>query len=556
MEDKVLKISERILFCITCISMFAMIFYCLQQNNITHIESSYDIVTGWYYLENGKKIDIKLPVTIKSTEKELTIYKDNFTDSQANLILSTRAGIYRIKLVVDGKEYYKFEDKGFKRNAQMAGKMYCDMRLPIDLNEKRVCLIYQNDGSNIFNIGEVYIGNGISMLLHHLLDNAIALLFVLIMVVLGIISLVVGIYLKNRKLFEKKLANISEFLFICSIWSFTDSSIMQYLFNMSPIISYISYYAFMLIEVPMFKFIRNTKLSRHYHILDLFVNLAYLNILVQSILNAMGIFEFADMLVVTHLLLVLSVLVLTSILVIEYKKEKDDTIFVTLEAFGAVEFSGILAMILYWLFEITFYEIIFQLGVLLFISLLLTGVIHTMADTLRLRTEMAAYKRLSREDRLTGLKNRRAFEELMLELQKKARDYENIALVFMDLNGLKKMNDTYGHHAGDELIINAAICIEQAFSKLGDCYRIGGDEFCVVIVNPKDGEKEFNCLLDKAIEEYNQNGKYYISIARGVSFIKEGKRLKSVSDWKFEADKKMYENKRLQKEKGWRGICE
>ena len=64
MEDKVLKISERILFCITCISMFAMIFYCLQQNNITHIESSYDIVTGWYYLENGKKIDIKLPVVI------------------------------------------------------------------------------------------------------------------------------------------------------------------------------------------------------------------------------------------------------------------------------------------------------------------------------------------------------------------------------------------------------------------------------------------------------------------------------------------------------------
>lgn len=554
MKDKILKVLERILFSLICISMFAMIFYCIQKNNTKYMDSSYDIVKGWYYLEDGKRINITLPATIESSKKEVVLYKDDFTDSQANLVLSTKAGIYHIKMIVGEKECYSYSESGFKRNDQMAGKIYCDMRLPVDLTGRSVRLIYQNDGSNIFNIDEIYIGNGTAMLFHHVLDNAMLLIFVLIMIVLGIISLAGWIYLQNLKLFEKRLLNIAQFLFICSIWSLTDSSIMQYAFNMSPVICYISYYAFMLIVVPVLNFMRSTKMSKNYRVLDFLICLAYINIIVQSILDGVGIFNFVDMLVMTHILLILSVLVVTSILVIEYKKEANENILLMLEAVGAVEFSGILALFLYWVFEITFYEVIFQLGVLIFISLLLSGVVHTMVDTLRFRTEMSAYKRLSREDRLTGLKNRRAFEETMLELQKKACTYENLALVFMDLNGLKKMNDTYGHGAGDELIINAAICIERAFSKLGDCYRIGGDEFCVIIVNPRVGEEEFSRLLDSALDEYNQVGEHQISIARGVSFIKEGRMLKTVSDWKFEADKRMYDNKRLQKEKGWRGI--
>ena len=54
-------------------------------------------------------------------------------------------------------------------------------------------------------------------------------------------------------------------------------------------------------------------------------------------------------------------------------------------------------------------------------------------------------------------------------------------IVMLDVNQLKKINDTLGHKAGDELICGASACIRQVFSKYGTCYRIGGDEFAVIL---------------------------------------------------------------------------
>ena len=53
--------------------------------------------------------------------------------------------------------------------------------------------------------------------------------------------------------------------------------------------------------------------------------------------------------------------------------------------------------------------------------------------------------------------------------------------ISIDLNGLKRVNDTYGHVAGDELIRAAADCMKNSFNEYGKIYRIGGDEFAVII---------------------------------------------------------------------------
>ena len=83
-------------------------------------------------------------------------------------------------------------------------------------------------------------------------------------------------------------------------------------------------------------------------------------------------------------------------------------------------------------------------------------------------------------DQLTGLYNRRSYDHRldMLRCEKKTA-----GIVMLDVNQLKKINDTLGHKAGDELICGASTCIRQVFSKYGTCYRIGGDEFAVIL-NP------------------------------------------------------------------------
>ena len=88
---------------------------------------------------------------------------------------------------------------------------------------------------------------------------------------------------------------------------------------------------------------------------------------------------------------------------------------------------------------------------------------------------------LAHLDRLTGLPNRMYFEEtLAREVAHAARQQETVAVLFMDLNGFKDINDSHGHHAGDELIRQVGARLAQTARRADFLARLGGDEFVVV----------------------------------------------------------------------------
>jgi diguanylate cyclase (GGDEF)-like protein len=92
-----------------------------------------------------------------------------------------------------------------------------------------------------------------------------------------------------------------------------------------------------------------------------------------------------------------------------------------------------------------------------------------------------AESRDSRRDALTGLSNRRAFEErLPIELARAARSGHPVALVLLDLDGFKRVNDRLGHPAGDEALRAVARILDQSRAA-DDCFRIGGDEFAILM---------------------------------------------------------------------------
>jgi diguanylate cyclase (GGDEF)-like protein/putative nucleotidyltransferase with HDIG domain len=96
--------------------------------------------------------------------------------------------------------------------------------------------------------------------------------------------------------------------------------------------------------------------------------------------------------------------------------------------------------------------------------------------------EVERLSQIAMTDQLTGLRNHRAFQEdLARELQRTARSGEPLALVLLDVDDLKAANDTHGHQAGDELLqaFGAAIRAAQRGTDCG--YRIGGDEFALVL---------------------------------------------------------------------------
>ena len=89
--------------------------------------------------------------------------------------------------------------------------------------------------------------------------------------------------------------------------------------------------------------------------------------------------------------------------------------------------------------------------------------------------------RHSRRDALTGLPNRRAFEErLPTELARAARSERPLALVLLDLDGFKGVNDRLGHPAGDDVLRHVARILDEARAA-DECFRIGGDEFAILM---------------------------------------------------------------------------
>lgn len=90
-------------------------------------------------------------------------------------------------------------------------------------------------------------------------------------------------------------------------------------------------------------------------------------------------------------------------------------------------------------------------------------------------------------DLLTGLANRHLFmDRLSQQVLKSGRSGEAFALLYMDLDGFKRVNDTYGHHRGDQLLIEAARRMQLCVRKTDTLARLGGDEFTLIVTNHID----------------------------------------------------------------------
>ena len=149
-------------------------------------------------------------------------------------------------------------------------------------------------------------------------------------------------------------------------------------------------------------------------------------------------------------------------------------------------------------------------------------------------------------DGLTGVGNKTAYLQKIHSLDDEIRRGTASFTVFVfDLNGLKEINDKYGHESGDMAITDAAEALKEVFGK-ENLYRIGGDEFIAVFNEMKkpDTERRF-ADLEQAMKSQNLTGRLYkgpLAIAKGVAAFCPGED-KEYRDVFRRADQSMYEEK-------------
>lgn len=161
-----------------------------------------------------------------------------------------------------------------------------------------------------------------------------------------------------------------------------------------------------------------------------------------------------------------------------------------------------------------------------------------------LRTNVRHANRLrsvSLLDHPTGLSNKRAFAQDKARLEKNPLDPDFVC-VTVDVNGLKTVNDTLGHNAGDELIRGAAECMKACFDPYGKTYRIGGDEFAAFLTVPEDKLEGLKSQLTRTVSEWKGETVLSLAVSCGYASAREHPTA-SIAELNKISDERMYEDK-------------
>jgi diguanylate cyclase (GGDEF)-like protein len=153
--------------------------------------------------------------------------------------------------------------------------------------------------------------------------------------------------------------------------------------------------------------------------------------------------------------------------------------------------------------------------------------------------DLLEYRRLAMIDFVTGLPNRRAFEDaLERELARSTRAPRPFSVVYLDLDGLKAVNDRYGHEAGDELLRTVARALQHATRQYDFPARLAGDEFGVLLADTAEGQSSLARRIVSRIGALRHEYSISIGIAR---YPDDGRTRQELMDV---ADRRMYEYKR------------
>ncbi|MCF0135192.1 MAG: diguanylate cyclase [Lachnospiraceae bacterium] len=389
----------------------------------------------------------------------------------------------------------------------------------------------------------------------YLLNYDIGTLFMLtILTILGLMLLIVIVVFKCYRMEESRWVILMYLHQLVICWAFFDSSLHVFLPLSSELCAYLSYYALMLMPIPLLVFTeKSLKLKNHFF--GLMIALILINITIQTILSILGIVSLDKMLLLTHASVFASIIggLLSAlnysrrVRFIGIERMKESRLF--LFAYLDMLVFAIIDLLIFLQGKSNVYRTVLLVGICSFFLILL---IYTMTTFLEQNkkaekeaAEGRAYLQLAMTDSLTGLGNRRACEKKMRTISETLGPNENAVLFMIDIDGLKNTNDKFGHATGDDLILSAGKAIRLATRALkGSCFRIGGDEFTVVVSGNDISLDEFHRVLIEETERHNSLSLIPLSFSLGYAYLIDpfGKRL-SLDEWKQEADIQMYIDK-------------
>lgn len=390
---------------------------------------------------------------------------------------------------------------------------------------------------------KAYLGTENSIWTRLLNSNFYALIFGVFMAFLGLATLIGSVFFSKRTArgTGMGLRWISGFIFAAGLWVVTDSELLLFVTDKMSLISLLSFFSFMVMPAFLLRFISYmfgrkpllVWLPRLFFFMAAMYLLNYLHPVIPGFLLLLPVHLGCFAAMVGMLFMGIRML----------KKQKNAEVVRMMQGFAFLSIFSLGAFILFYIDSTSQYAVLYCIGICLFCLCLIISAFTRIWGQIEENANNLAYKRLAYTDTMTGLLNRTAYME---EEQKPLEG--GCIYIILDINNLKIINDRYGHRNGDLLIITAAQYIKKYFSHMGECYRIGGDEF-LVICKGCSAVQAAGVIEDMQLQIQKDNDRKDIPLRIAAGYAEQLKQ--DTAETLFQkADHCMYENKEIMKREG------
>lgn len=497
----------------------------------------YKMINDGYQISYNEKTEVvSLPAKISEATYDAKIERHFEAEELVGNYLCFYAYNPACDIYIDGKQVLHEAKENDVYHLASPSHWYC-IEVPVDDFD---LTIYMHNSLKISTLFQVYNGSKNALTFHIFRSNIFQTIVSIFVFIIGAGMFVASFFIKGKLTGRLRWLGIT---FIdCGIWVYSLASVSQLFVDRTVLVSFLGYCTFFMLAPLTLGFVLTY---------DSFRKMTYMRVLFWVQITAtilcfalqfLNMVEWPQLFKVVHVEVVSVVfgILLSLFKNIRSKTREERQVYYALMI---ISFFLCVDIIRYYVSNSSEGVIKYSIyGIVVLLSYLAYSVIHMITKSSLQEAKNEVYRELAFKDVMTQMENRSSYELKIETLRKLSPGF--CAVVVADLNNLKYINDTYGHHYGDDAIIRTATLLRRFFLDIADCYRIGGDEFCIISTSSSADEfsKRFQQFKQAAKEEA-ELVQYPYSVATGCGEMDH----KGIDYCIKSVDFIMYKNKRASK---------